>query len=279
MNINIVTVLCEGPHDVAFITKILKSNGYNSNNNKKIGEYPVPYNHLLETEVKKSNINDLNIQELRNVMLPVSTLQKRHNQLFLYAVGGDSRKDRRQKLLSEIDSFIAKSEGEYEILPENTKLAILYFLDADKKGETVRFNEVVSEIKEIFNDFDDSNFSKNPVSLFENKLSFGVYIFKEKGNDKGKLEDILLPIMKKENYKIFEEAETFIDNHFDEKRAKGKKFNKEKSIIGTVGQLQKSGGSNVVCISQTDYLTQVSHIFFFSNTRTFISINPLDFLG
>lgn len=252
---NIITVLCEGPHDVAFLTKILKSNGYKSNDNKKIGEYPVPYNSLLENEAKKSDINGLNIQELRSVMLPTSTLINKNSQLFLYAVGGDTRKDKRQKLLAEINSFIAKSEEEYEILPEDTKMTVLYFFDADEKGEKVRFDEVVSEIKEIFDDFDDSDFDKKPVSLFEDKLAFGAYIFKKKGKDKGKLEDILLPLMKNGNDKIFEEAEIFIETHYDAKRAKGKRFNKEKSVIGTVGQLQKSGSSNVVCIGQTDYLT------------------------
>jgi len=251
---NIITVLCEGPHDVAFLTKILKSNGYKSNDNKKIGEYPVPYNNLLENEAKKIDINGLNIQELRSVMLPTSTLINNDSQLFLYAVGGDTRKDKRQKLLTEINSFIAKTEGEYEILPINTKLAVLYFLDADEKGEKVRFAEVTSELKEIFDEFDDSEFGEKPIALFENKLTIGAYIFKEKGNDRGKLEDILLPLMKNGNDEIFDEAESYIGTHFVKKRAKGKKFNKEKSIIGIAGQLQKSGGSNVVCIAQTDYL-------------------------
>lgn len=258
--INIITVLCEGPHDVAFISKILKANGYNSNDRKKIEDYPIPYNMLLENEAKKSNIQSLNIQELRSTLLPSSTLEKGNCQLFLYALGGDSRKDKRQELLKQIDSFIPKNDDEYPILPAESKLTLLYFFDADDKGVKTRFGSIAKEIKEIIKDFDDvSNFDK-PIKLFNNKLTIGAFIFKKKGKNSGKLEDILLPLMKKDNDTIFKDAELFIDKSFDSKRITGNNFNKEKAIIGTVGQLQKSGGSNVVCISQTDYLNKTKII-------------------
>ncbi len=56
--------------------------------------------------------------------------------------------------------------------------------------------------------------------------------------------------------KIFDEAEVFIKNCFNPGRVKRNNFNIEKALIGTAGQLQKSGASNVVCIGQTDYLTK-----------------------
>ncbi len=55
------------------------------------------------------------------------------------------------------------------------------------------------------------------------------------------------------NEAIFDDAKQYLDTHFDKSRLKDK-FYEEKSIIGIAGQLQKSGSSNVVCISQTDYL-------------------------
>lgn len=254
--INIVIVFCEGPHDVAFLSKILKSNGYSANDNSKIGEYPVPYNQLLENEVKKSDIKGLNIQEYRSVMLPSATLKFGVNELFLYAVGGDTRKDKRQKLLSDINAFIPKSDGEFEILPKQTKLSALYFFDSDTKGTQVRLQEVASEIKEIIDAFDNDTFDGNSTQLFDSKLSIGAYIFSAIDSDMGKLEDIMLPIMKQDNDNIFDNAESFIDENHDIERSKGKKFNKQKSIIGTAGQLQKSGSSNVVCIGQTDFLSE-----------------------
>ena len=257
MAIHIITIFCEGPHDVAFLTKILKSGAFKSNDKFKIGEFPLPYSLLLETEAKKSNVIDLNLQELRNTIMPSATLQKDDNFLFFYAMGGDSRKDKRQKLLSDLNSFIPKSKSEFSTLPENTILSVLYFFDADNKGVGNRLIEVGKEMNEIISEIDEKSFIKNAhkVSLFEDKLNVGVYIFYKQGEDTGKLEDILVPLMKIDNDKIFEDAERFIDENHDEARCKANNFDKKKSLVSAVGQLQKSGSSNVVCIGQTDYLS------------------------
>ena len=50
MATQILAVLCEGHHDVAFITKILKSNGFKTNEREKIGSYPIPMNNILKSE-------------------------------------------------------------------------------------------------------------------------------------------------------------------------------------------------------------------------------------
>ena len=40
------------------------------------------------------------------------------------------------------------------------------------------------------------------------------------------------------------------------KKVNDVKYDHNKSLIGTVGQLQKSGMNNTVCITQTDYLNK-----------------------
>ena len=65
MKIKIVTILCEGPHDAAFLRKILRANGFNSYDGKKIKEYPTPMNDFVKRNLEKSNIEDLNIQEAK----------------------------------------------------------------------------------------------------------------------------------------------------------------------------------------------------------------------
>jgi hypothetical protein len=159
--------------------------------------------------------------------------------------------------MNHLFNFIPKSAGEIQRLSENTILSALYFLDADKIGVRERLSEVSSEVKVVIPEIEDNFITENGmrISLFEGKLKVGAFIFSKDGEETGKLEDILVPLMKQENEEIFENAEGFIDRHFEESRCRGKKFDKGKSVIGTVGQLQKSGGSNVVCIDQTDYLT------------------------
>jgi hypothetical protein len=275
MSKQIVTVLCEGPHDVAFLVKILKCTGFKSNESTKIGDFPFPMNDLLKTEVQKTDVKGLNLQEVRKVLLPSNTLVRKENYLFLYSMGGDSKKAERQKILKELLLLIAK-EGEISPLPADTNLSLLYFYDADVRGVKQRVEEINHEIREIIPQ-EEPVFSRHGEVKTINHIKFGNFIFSKDDTEKGKLEDILIPLMLLENHTIFDDAKAFLEKHFHEerlfklklledadknifeKRSTNKKdklkYDVHKSLIGVAGQLQKSGDSNVVAISQTDYLT------------------------
>ncbi|MFI1743986.1 DUF3226 domain-containing protein [Thalassobellus sediminis] len=247
---NIILALCEGPHDVAFLHKILKTSSFKTAQNTKLGEYPTPMNQFIVEEVKKSNVNDLNIQTVRRTLLPGSVLKRDDNFVFLYALGGDSKKDTRQSILSKIVSFLPK-EGKIEILPKDTTLNLLYFFDADDKGTENRLKEVQNEVKEIINDLE---FLDDAILAKYREMLLGCYIFSNVESQNGKLEDLLIPIMLENNEEIFENAKQYFDTHYEEKRGKKKGADLKKAIIGISGQLQKSGSTNTVIISQSDYL-------------------------
>lgn len=275
---HIVTVFCEGPHDVAFLVKILKTAGYKTGNSSKIGDFPSPFDELLKQEAEKSNVEDLNIQELRNSLLPNEVLLKSNYFIFFYALGGDGKKSRRIKLLEQLHELMPEEEGERSSLPLGTTVTALYFFDADEKGVSERLKEVSKELAEVINgvppDFLNTNGLLKP--FFDGLLNIGAYIFSNDEEEKGDLEDILIPLMTEGNEKIFDDASKYLQNNFDdsrlfpnklvneeetlkevrETRSKKKlKYDEPKSLLGVVGQLQKSGGSNTVCIGQTDYLT------------------------
>jgi hypothetical protein len=276
MATQIITVLCEGPHDVAFITKILKTIGFKSNENIKIGDYPEPINGLLISEVKKTNVGELNLQEVRQALLPSNTLQRGDDYLFLYSMGGDSKiLSNSQPMLRKFISFIPKEEGGFdEALSKGGRLSMLFFLDADDKGISTRIIELNNEIHKNFNV---KPFENHKTTVDFNGIKLGAFVFTGLDNNTGKLEDILMPLMEKDNEKIFGNAEIYLNEHFDDarlfpmklredeegiiyeersERQKDKlKYDELKSRIGIVGQLQKSGSNNVVCIGQTDYLT------------------------
>ncbi len=107
-------------------------------------------------------------------------------------------------------------------------------------------------------------------------MKIGAYIFTGLDNNLGKLEDILLPLMKVNNDGIFSSAESFLDANHDISRTfplklskdaagtiietrsvknKDTDFDRIKSVIGIAGQLQRSGKPNTAYISDTDYLT------------------------
>src|SRR5690606_22355787 len=109
------------------------------------------------------------------------------------------------------------------------------FFDADTKGVASRLLEVGQEVNEIISEIDEKSFNENgsKISLYENTLNVGAYIFYKQGGDTGKLEDILVPLMKIDNDKIFDDAEKFIDENHDATRCKNNNFDKKKSLIST----------------------------------------------
>lgn len=249
MATQIIALLCEGAHDVEFLSRILRSNGFSGNDGLKIKDYPSPIDQLLKNEATKTNVDDLNLITVRQVLLPGATLKKGGAFFLIYALGGDGKKNIRNQLLTDFSNLIPK-EGEISSLPEDTSLGIVYFLDADDKGIVTRISELNSEINEIIGI---EPFTSHKEIHIQSGLKLGAYIFTGDDNDKGKLEDVLMPLMKLNNEAIFDSADSYLETNFNNTR-KAQKYDKDKSIIGVVGQLQISGASNTVCIKKSDYL-------------------------
>lgn len=277
MAINIILALCEGPHDVAFLNKILKTNGFKSNEKLKLEEFPAPINDMLVMEALKSDVRDLNVKELRQSLLPSNSLQRDDTYLFLYSLGGDGKKASRKSLIEKIKSYIpAEGEIKQGRIKDDTEIKIVYFFDADEIGIANRLSEVRKELSEILASLSSETFKENGSYVECEGIKIGCYIFTGEDNNIGKLENILLPLMMLGNEKIFMNADNFIEENHDKNRlfpfkikiekdqiieersikAGDKyKFDKSKSLIGTVGQLQQSGAANTVCIGFTDYIT------------------------
>lgn len=250
MATQIMAILCEGPHDVAFIVKILKTIGFKSNEGTKLADFPFPMSDMLKNEVAKSNVEELKFTEIRQILIPANTLKKDDIYLFLYALGGDSRKDLRGKILKQFVVFLP-NEGEIQTLPSGTILSIAYFFDADKNGIEDRIQQVNLEIAEVIENF---SFNHNAETKAMNGLQLGCYIFSKEAENTGKLEDMILPLMKQGNEKIFDNAKVYLDDNYVKSRAKD--FEIQKATIGVAGQLQKSGSTNTVIIAQSDFITE-----------------------
>lgn len=200
-------------------------------------------------------------------------IEKENQLMVLYSMGGDSKKNERLELVKK---FIpSKTQDEMEEIPvseEAVELSFIYVLDADDKGIADRLADVSSEMSSI-DGVDQVMLSENGTTINRESYSIGAFIFAEEGTETGKLEDILLPLMKEDNEVIFEDAYKYLEDHRSEKRMKRlklkfdsekpneerenkkKKYYPEKSLIGVAGQLQNSGASDTVTIRHSDYLT------------------------
>lgn len=271
----IVFALCEGPHDVAFLYRILRVNGLQKYS-KPIKEFPSPLNRYFAQEAAGEDLERLKLENVRNRLLPSEVLSYRDNTLILlYVLGGDSKVADRQKLLQDINRIYGRNLHEMKKirLDATAECSVLYFFDADQKGTDVRLQEVCRELSKVLEQ--DVSLSGTPHQYrHTNGITYAVYIFAEAGKPTGKLEDILLPLMRQGNEEIFRQAENYVTLHdparlprlkvktvnglFTETRDQKDKglYHKDKSIIGVAAQLQNSGSTNSVCIKHSDYLNR-----------------------
>ena len=277
----IVLVLCEGPHDVAFLSRLLTSEGYEKYT-QPLCQFPYPLNEWMTTISKSLNIQDLSIDRMYadiKSVLPSSALINEDNQhlILLYSMNGDSKEKRRKYILSTLKSWseVPSDEKEFSLMEESSEVGNNYGLvvifDADNKGIASRINEARTEIEAYFPPV--KVISRNgEVATIDENLKIGIYIFADPVSETGTLENILLPIMRQGNEVIFDDAQDFLNNHYNEsrmkplvfkkgtggiiqKRDKKNKYHPIKSLMGVVGQLQNSGTSNTVCIEKADYIT------------------------
>jgi|UPI000591A53A hypothetical protein len=269
-----IFAFCEGPHDVAFLYKILKSEGYVSHN-KKLGEYPAPINNFLVNEATHSSLEEVNLQSATQRLLPAEVMRKADPErlIFLYALGGDSRSAERLRILRFLQDSFAISDPDALFPGEEHNAAAIYFFDADEAGIQARFDIINRELTELW---DEPTPLLSPEDLIAevNGLQVGGFIFSANEQNTGKLEDALLPLMRLENEAIFDAAQAFLDEHYNADRCKKLrwrpdtetqvmqetrssrrlKYDRNKSIIGIVGQLQQSGKGNGPIIRDTDFI-------------------------
>ena len=143
--------LCEGPHDVAFLYRILRVNGLQKYS-KPIGEFPDPLNKYFASEAAGEGLEQLKLEEARNRRLPSEVLARGNDALvLLYAIGGDSKAEFRRKLLQDIARMYGRRPPEEKKIETGTaaECSVLYFFDADSKGIAARFQEICRELSGI----------------------------------------------------------------------------------------------------------------------------------
>ena len=278
----IVFVLCEGIHDVTFLARLLKTEGYDKYK-KMLKQFPQPLDQWLTNISKNLRVEELRLHTMTDdikAVLPKEALySKATDQLILlYCMNGDKQKEKRGRVISKLSEFTCPPANDKEFSwqeessEDGNNYGLVVFFDADELGVDQRIVEAKDELAEYFPTA--ASISNNGSIVSENgMLKLAVYVFADPSTKKGTLENILLPLMKEGNERIFKDAEDFLESHHDSKRLnplvikkdaihgivevrdKPQKYDPSKSIIGVVGQLQISGASNTVCIEKADYLT------------------------
>ena len=267
----IVFFICEGAHDTAFLYRLFLTEGFQTYK-EIIGKFPKPLDSFILKALSRGDYENMKLMETGRKTIPTEILFKWKTLVMFYDIGGDSNKKRRKDLIEQFLALKPSDEsGEYEWNAQKIQeYFFIYFFDADHKGVAQRVKEVEQEVKEIFN-IDSVKISHAGKTQVLKGYSVGCYIF-AKDDGYGKLEDIMIPLMREGNEEIFQKAADFLkfkeegrlsklkivkrtDGEFEEKYSTKKlDFDEKKSQIGIAGQLQVSGKSNTVIIKDTDYI-------------------------
>jgi hypothetical protein len=279
ININkIVIALCEGPHDTAFLYRVLRSDCYQLFSDK-IDKLPNVVTQFIKQGYRKiDTLETLKLDALRNYNIPNKILYKDDVLVLLYAMGGDSEKMENSKRLTLINEYTSTlsltNNKEFNPLDEDgfstkqIEYSFLFFYDADEDAnkQIKKSNSYLKELK-IDGELEHNQYIKN-----EN-INYGCFIFSENG-ESGALENIMFGLIEtEENQILLNDAKKYFEhsrnNRYKKKRSinysdnpceeiskkkKQAKLYEKKSILGIMGQLQNSGSSNVVTIEHSDYI-------------------------
>lgn len=252
MNLKIVMV--EGPHDGAFISKVMQVYGFKPCKDP-IGDYqPKFIAEYLGKQYKKAPVDQLNLQSVRQqILFPSYSLIQGDIQLLIFHMNGDRRADRREKLTGELCRFIHSSMTS-EALGADDKITFVYEFDADEIGIDGRLSQTNEEIRRI--DPECPEITENGNYVESKGVRWGAFVFAN-NNGKGKLEDIILPMMEMGNEDVAVNAKDFVDKRDSFTLFQGRKPMKypQKARVGVMGQLEKEGCAIPAIIEQSSYLT------------------------
>ena len=252
----ICIVLCEGQHDIAFISRVLKAHGFNGYDNK-IKDFLPPFDKLFAAKLNNKEVSDRRLGFSPEHRIPSVSLYKNNETLvFFHNMGGDDKQPQREEVLN----MYKELKGDDDFTQFEFDFRFLFFFDADEIGVAQRIADINQELG-----FEDV-IKFGQVESHENH-EWGGFIFH--GNEsKGDLEDVLLELISEEESALLENSGIFIDrNKLPNERQKEYictperqayktkcKFKQKKSLLSIAGQLQFSGMSNAVFIANTDYL-------------------------
>jgi len=246
-------LFCEGDHDAPFIRKILREDAWCNRTDQAMQNYPIPLRAFLKTEIQKAAkiTETIEWKIRRDVDLPWFVLQKPKKNpihtLVIWKTEGDSNYLLIHRILNAFRDYVDFNDAP---LP---KMNVALFYDADESIQQ-RTKIIKTKLTEVLPSFCESLNIDNPVlNNIDGFNNVGVFIFANEAEE-GTLEDYIVPLMKKDNEEIFDKAEAFL--RLSEETRRDKKWSAKKALIGITGQLQKSGKSNTVIITDTDYINK-----------------------
>jgi len=249
-----IFILTEGAHDAAFIYKILLANGVKSHN-IAIKNYPSVLKNLFMENISSVPVEEIKVDDATPKFFPHYVAKNNDSYFCIYATNGLTQNKVRDDFIKTIKSFVVSDPDEIAVGEDGDIYSILFFVDADDEGVDIRMGQIKSDLKLSFAPDSVDGIGHKEIRLIDG-INIGIFVITGSDKNTGMLEDILIPLMKKDNEGIFNSVEKFLSDNTENADAnRYENYKYKKAVIGTAGQLQISGCSNAVYIKKTDYMT------------------------
>jgi hypothetical protein len=264
-----VLAFCEGPHDVAFVRRVLRQSVGFERVEWRFSEFPAPFNSLFKASMNRHAARDLSLDMAHKFYLPDHVLQRGDHIALLFNAGGKTKWEQIREFLGEYSDLLDQAR----VFPGDarsvvTRSLVLFLHDADSDGaETIR-----DAVRQQFSKLGDRDWmtvewevdASNGVAATAQDI--GSYVWC--GEDGlGTLEDLLIPIHRVSDAERTGKAEQCLDqlfewetDHQDAKRRIAERARRHKGVITLLGQRKKPGMSQHVVIGQTQTMKDADFI-------------------
>lgn len=261
--VRVLLAFCEGPHDVAFLRRVLKHCLGFTRVEWKFSEFPSPFNSLFKTSVENHAARDLSLDMAHKFLLPDRVLIRDDVVALVFNSGG---KTKRQTIVEFISTFLPLFKNA-ATFPDQanavaTQAKFLFLYDADAEG----VDKIREDIKTTFGSIADEPWLIDDWQIDANDPAGAIstdkalYVWKG-GGERGTLEDILIPVFRASEPEFSAKVEKQIEDLFDWKtdhedvaRSVAESARKHKATITLAGQRKKPGMSMNVIVDQTQML-------------------------
>lgn len=256
---------CEGPHDMAFLSKLIKGLEFTNDEINVFSDLPKVIKDIVTSALSNLDNDSIRIDKPLRVFFPNKVFALKEEQfLCLFSMGGKNSLQAAMENIRKSRLLVGreKSTGIEE-------LRHAFILDADYKkfengndnphgGMDNTLSYLSKEISPVVDDF--TGFTNNASWKDTSHGKIGSFIFTDLEGDEGTLEDLLDQFIKHSN--LVSPSEAFRDEviKFDESRnAKCKdKTKKQKIVLTSITQAFHPGCSLAVGISENKVIDSTS---------------------
>ncbi len=269
--VSVLLAFCEGQHDVAFVSNVMKHFFGFKREKWKFSEYPAPFNELFRGTVEEHAIQDFGLDDDKP-FLPSQVLSKDDRVILLFGCGGD-RSDKVKRLLSKAAPLLENAK----VFPGDavtiaTQARYLFIYDADVNGLKKIHQQTLENFAVINTVFDGEEMEVNwlPAWVADEENPFAatyndkaIYVWGS-SPECGTLEDLLYPLFEESQPTLFAQASQATDTMFtcwdisnaDSSIAIPATSRRYKSIFTIMGQGKKPGGAMSVIVDQAKLIKQ-----------------------